>query len=245
MLNNKTYGLLLSLTLLSGLALKAQVAKDDFRKIDLAYKSSASLSMNVNYTAYADYSATAPLEVQKGEVKVQGSQSYHKIGPIEIIQNNNYTLTIDNEEKKIIMLGKIKAAEKKKPLEIDLEKLLGFADEIKYSEPFKGKGSYELSFASQEYSKVIVIFSRKTFFIEKIILYYLNPEDLSGEGEESAQQPRMEIDYLNVQVNASIPSSVFTYEKYLDYAGGKIYTCRQEYRAYSFIDQISPNEYGN
>jgi hypothetical protein len=177
-------------------------------------------------------------------VKVQGSQTYHKIGPIEIVQNDKYTLSIDHEEKKIIMLGKI-IAEKKKPVEIDLEKLMAFADEIKYSELLKGKGSYELSFASQEYSKVVVVFSKKTFFIEKIILYYLSPEDLSGEGEESARQPRMEIDYLNVQVNPVIPSSVFTYDKYLDYAGDRIYTCKQEYKAYSFIDQISPNEYGN
>jgi outer membrane lipoprotein-sorting protein len=222
---------------------RAQSAKEDLDRVNQTYKALSSYAAELEYVAYQSSTSKEPVQIEKGEVKMKGRSFYHKIGSIEVIRNKEYVLTVDHDEKSITKLDAVKESSGTPFMNIDLEKVLKLCTSVNYYEPAKGSAGYSLVFPSTEYSSVKIEFNRKTYLIEKMILFYLSPSDLSGKGEETAEKPRMEISFKNIVLNKDIPSSAFTYEKFIISLGNNKYICTQNYKNYSFNNQTSTNPY--
>ncbi|MBO9702033.1 MAG: hypothetical protein J7604_17630 [Sporocytophaga sp.] len=239
----KRYYLFFLIVITIALNVRAQSAKEDLDRVNKTYQALSSYTAILEYAAYQSYTSKESVQIEKGEVKMKGSSFYHKIGSIEVIRNKEYVLTVDHDEKSITKLDAVKESNGMPFMNVDLEKVLKLCTSSKYYEPAKGSAGYSLVFPSTEYSSVKIEFNKKTNMIEKMILFYLSPSDLSGKGEEMAEKPRMEISFKNIVLNKDIPSSVFTYEKFIISLGSNKYMCTQGYKNYSFNNQTSTNPY--
>ncbi|GAL85763.1 hypothetical protein MYP_2992 [Sporocytophaga myxococcoides] len=239
----KRYYLFFLMMVFITLRAMAQSAREDLDRVNQTYKTLSSYSADLEYVAYQSYTSKVPVQTEKGEVKMKGNSFYHKIGSMEVIRNKEYVLTVDHDDKSVTKLDAVKESSGTPFMNIDLEKVFKLCTSADYYEPAKGSAGYSLVFPSTEYSSVKIEYNRKTNLIEKMILFYLSPSDLSGKGEENAEKPRMEISFKNALLNKDIPSSFFTYEKFIISLGNNKYMCTKDYKNYSFNNQTSTNPY--
>lgn len=220
----------------------AQNAKDDFLKINQAYQKHTVLHMKMKYEVYKNEQSITPLQTELGEVKLNGSSKYTKISNIETLENNDYTMIVDGNDRHISLLKK--KIEKNSPaintdlMKMNLEKLLEQCEKVEYKKEAGNKSSYLLLMPAGEYSRVKIIFNSSTFLIEKMVLYYSQKENLEAlEGAEK-EAPRLEITYYEVNTRPAFTSKEFAVENYLQKESGK-WKGKGMYAGYTVYDSMN------
>ena len=183
--------------------------KEDFIKINEAYKNAPNLSAKIQYQLFANYTTNYITQKEDGEIKKQGDMLYSKIGKIESIKSASYLLVVDEEEK-ILQLTAVDKKEKKGKKEEALfsnpEEYLKLCDKVEFKKVNELQDSYTLSDCSlSDYQKITIIYNKQTHFIEKMILYY-------SEGQSIIEGDNVKKEAERVTANATKPIFLITFK---------------------------------
>lgn len=202
----------------------AQTANEDFRKVNAAYSKHQSLSMNVTYTLYSNYSSTVAHDKQKGVYMRQGDKYYSRLLGVETMNNGKTIIVTDHNDK--VMLVADPPQTQKSPTPLDIDSMLATCGETKYSETKAGQKVYSMSFDKRkylEYSKVDIYINSQTWLIDKIVLYYREQVSLDPDNDNALKEaPRVEITYSSVITNPAFDKEQFSENKFIASAGGKL-----------------------
>lgn len=217
----------------------AQNAKQDILKINETYTSLEDLSMDITYTLFPSAKSKVPAETHAGCFKQHGIMKYSKVKDIEAVHNKNYSLVIDNDDKLIVVANPAKFSASKITM-LDLEKSLSLCSSVEFIGTTGNQSGYKLVFkqnAPSEYDAVELYFNKKTFLVEKLVMYYRQTIKLNEEDPNSAKdKPRLEIAFSNASLKKITDISFFLEEKFIEKKKGKYYTA-SAYNSYQLIDQ--------
>jgi outer membrane lipoprotein-sorting protein len=238
----KTYGLFITVVFSTICISAAQDIEADLANINKKYEV-GSMSMNVKYIAYPDHTASVPVEEESGQVKKKGTKIYYRIGSLESVSTDDYSLIVNHEEKTIFLLPKKKGMEEEgyNFVPANVKKLLSTCENVKFEIVSASQNAYNLECSLSEYSKIKIVFNSKTYFLEKMELFsrFALPEEETDGVSEGGKPPRLEIQYGNIESNPNLADNTFTYEKFLtEMEGKKGYQLKEEYRGYQFISQM-------
>jgi hypothetical protein len=215
----------------------AQVAKDDFMRINSAYVEHPRLSIKIKYEVYKNKDSKLPFSTETGEVKCKDKVRYSRVGNIENIEKENYRLIVDHEDKNISLLGITGSNQASALLPIDLEKLLGLCSKVEFQPLQNNQNCYRMLLPGEEYGEIKLIYNAKTFFIEKLILQYAKKENLEGTDAGPKEAPRMEISYMNYSTDPEFGNTPFNYDAFLEKKNGKL-VARNAYKTYTVNEQL-------
>ena len=219
---------------------RSQDALTDLTHINNTYYGAKTLSMNMSFTVYENGVFDKTLDVEKGSYIKNGKYSYSSYGQLESVVNKDYYIIVDNREKEI-MISKIirgKDSDFGNPSELheELAEMVKGCKRIKYSALSGNNGKYEIEIENPQYSKLVIEFSRATFFISKILFHYKEKVNLVPEDPGSRKiLPVLEVTYSDIKVNPSLAPSLFTYERFLSASKGT-FIKKTEYRNYLLTD---------
>lgn len=228
---NKLLYIFFILICLSGVN-QAQDAKSDFTKINLRYNESKNLNMKVCYELFQDYTSIVPFQKMDGLVKRKGDNMIYKLGPLEVMHNKRFEVIANDEFKQIAMLEhKTKLFEWDEKLFLTrFDQTLQVYEKVNFSSK-KNAGVYDIKTKGGQFTRIIIEFDKKTYAINKMVLYYRDAQILNEYGTGKKDTPRIEITYSDINLNANLPDGDFSESKYVAYSGGK-YTCTSPYKGY-------------
>lgn len=225
----------------------AQTAKDDFAKINDTYAGFKQLSIKIKYELFQNKQTKAPYQTLFGEFKKDGSKTYSVIGPVESVDNEDYLVIVDNEDKSISLLGKSKGSEKIKEDSknelylVNMQKLLSMCTKISFKQENEQHSSYMLELDDVQYEKIKITFNRKTFLIEKMVFFYNETENLDGKEDGKKEAPRMEVSYYELNQKPLLSAAVFTYNKFLEKSSND-FKCKEPYKGYEINNHLLSNK---
>jgi hypothetical protein len=208
-------------------------AKTDFQKMGDAYKNAGSLSVDISYALFPDHETTKPQEVRTGNAIVSKGLYYNHFSDIEILQQNQIAVVADNA-RKFLILKKVDKQKKNSTVPVDLDSAFKVYKNISYQENSERQGQYGLEFKSGKIEKIDIAFSKETYLIEKLAIFYKEPLQESG---QSKTPPRVEIKYNNHLLPAKNGAGV-SVKKFFNVVKGK-YIPKGIYKNYEFINNLS------
>lgn len=232
----------------------AQDYKKDIEKA-LALYNMPNYEVSMEYKFYPSYTSMKPLETEKVWIKKQGTYFHMYQFGIETFSNKKYVLIIDNEEE-ILAIDYAKKPSKPEELSKEDEDLLRTAinqyaaaigidttkeateDElfdVTYLGVNNGLKSYKFEYKYGEYQSLTYKINNQTGLLEKMIIYYREPMQIS---EGRYEKVRVEIDYLKQEKKESFAKETFSIDSYLSVnrEGKVILTDR--YKDYRVINHL-------
>jgi len=208
--------------------------------INRTYKAMESLSMDIDYKVYRNHESTTPIQTENGTLKKKGDLYYYQIGSLVTIKASSYNLIVDNDAKTIALLNVEKGRDMAKDILLAIsDSLLRNIKSISFAKINNTQNAYILTSPNSEYAKIKIFFNVKSFFIEKLELYYKIPENFEDEESLDKEAPRVEISYHDINTRPAFPSDLFTYANFLRKEKNKYY-CKEKYQGYHLIEQMKP-----
>lgn len=204
--------LLLSAFLLFSISVFSQQnVTTDIQNINLAIFDSKNLQMNISYQVFMDDALQSQMQ---GIVKKNGNMVYQQTGNITIIKKEPYCLFIDSD-RKLMVLDPYYPEENK----INRDDILNLnVDSLKphiLSTESRDKGQdreYIFTLKKGQFSRIILEFNTKTFFLKKMELYKREHyQDQLG----AVHVVKMFILFNEVDNKISIPESAFDLSAYV------------------------------
>lgn len=230
----KLYIPVLAIALVFGLAgfknSGKEVAIEDFNKIYKAYLDNSRISMDITYQYFSSYTSNTPSQTSYGTIKRNGKCFYNKILNTESLLNEDYYINIDHTNK-IILLNNPVNTLPNNGLPIKLDGYFNLYSSIKKDETDKENIKYIFGMASGNIEEVNISFSRKTFLVKKIVVFYRHGLLYTNEKEK----PRIEITYRNVKTDPFFPAGFFSEKRYLSF-DGNIRSPGAAFKGYRFYD---------
>lgn len=224
-------------------SLFSQVAKEDFANINKAYTEHPRLSLKMKYEIFKNRTTAVTTSTETGILKQKDDARYTRIGKIESVENEQYKMIVDHEDKNISLLGKLPAPEQAVKSgdatgvsPVDLEKILQICKKVEFKKLNETQNSYTLILPGEEYEEIRLIYNSKTFFIEKLVMCYAEKQNLDDNDEGLKEAPRMEISYSEYNTKPDFGKTAFTYEAFLEKRNGKL-VARPAYKTYEIHDQ--------
>jgi hypothetical protein len=227
---------LISIVPFPAISIFAQDAKSDIEKINKAYLKDK-YTLYLEYKAYENHSTDVPLQVENCIVRKNGEQLYYKLGSIESIQQSNYSIVTDHEEKIIALLPRKYDLKRDNILPIQLDSVLKQCKKIEFQKVSADVSAYTFEFLYSQFAFVRVEFSPRTYQINKMLLFYEEPENLTEEEGAVHQPPRLEIVYKKFDSNPTFTADQFTYKTFLVKTGDD-YKPKEVYKDYEVVNQM-------
>lgn len=215
-----------------------QQAKDDFKKANDVFAQNM-LSVNMTYKFYKQFDDAKPNETKTGRYFKKGESSYSKIADIESIRTKNCIISIQPEEKILVVSN---AAKKDASMSLSPDSLLQYCSSINRTETTPGYVKYELVFSKTsnvEFDKIDVVIEKKSATLSKIAMYYraqIIPSENEADKTEYLQ-PKFEVLYSGYSNNVSLDPSLFTEEHYVKLISAKTYKGVGKYISYKIYNQ--------
>lgn len=200
----------------------SQKIGDDFKKVNAFYSNNTNLSMSIMYNLYHDYYTAEVYDSYKGQYKKKGDKLYSDLLGIETISNNKYAVTINKNDKMIVVADPINLSSL--PTPVNADSLVKICSSITFSESDEDK-IYKMNFDKSpyfEYKMVEIFINKKNFYLDKLVLYFrdaikFNYDDI----KDKKDTPRVEIIYSNVNNSSITDDSFFSEKKYIMASNGK------------------------
>jgi hypothetical protein len=227
--------IILVLVISGTIDLCAQNLKKDAENMNVFYEKHKKISSKIEYTMYENYTTNEIYQKELGYMEKSGKNTYMKLGEVETINTDDYTLVVDNENKSVSLLPKKTGfMPSNGSITASIDSIKKFCSSYAFNKESNKLNSY--TFIMQKYypsySKIKVFFNSSTFFSEKVILY-CSEEDISKEGSHAKMaKARLEVNYIETNLNPKFTESNCSYERYL-IKSGKKYTLKPEYKNYS------------
>lgn len=220
----------------------SQVAKNDFASINKAYADQEQLSVKVTYQVFRNKTTPVAFSTEKGEVKQKGILRYTRTGDIETVETETYRLIVDHEDKNISLLDIISRENKNEEMKtvspVELDELIAMCSKVEFKKLNSTQNCYTLIIPDEQYQEVKLIYNAKNFFIEKLILYYSEKQNLEGKDDGLMEAPRVEITYSDFNTHPDFDQTPFSYNSFLEKRNGKL-LAKAAYKAYTVNDQLS------
>jgi outer membrane lipoprotein-sorting protein len=216
----------------------AQNAKADILRINEAYSKFKDMSMNITYNVYLNYTAALPYETEVGFYRQHDNLRYSKLKEIESLQNKEYLIVTDNEQKRIVVANPVKFNPAKITL-LNLDTALATCSAVNYLTTANGQTGYEMIFKSNvisAFDKIELYFSKKTYIVEKMVFFYRQKVKLATETDAIEEKPKLEISFSKFDFQKNTDAGIFSEKKFIEKNGGK-YTASATYQGYQVIDQ--------
>lgn len=239
---NKNFLIALLLLLVADIraqqVVKPEVASADFARINQAYANSKKLKMDVSYALFSSYTSTTAFENEKGVFMKQNNSIYTELLGITSLSNSNVSLTIDANEKTMVVAD---PASKKAtmPGEVDLDTLLKICSSIECIDYEGNTKFYKLHFDKSsffQYNAIDIYFDKQTNLLSKLVLYFRVETDLDEtDNVHVKDRPRLEITYSSIDTAPVFEAGQFSESRYIRMSGKKI-TCTSSYASYHLIN---------
>lgn len=217
----------------------SQNVKEDVMKINEAYSKFIDLSMNITYNVYANAASTLPAESETGSFKQHGNLRYSRIKEIESLQNKEYLVVVDNEEKIIVVGNPVKFNPGKITL-LDLDTAFAKCSSVKFMDNNASQKGYKLMFKTNivsEFDAIDLYFNKKSFLVERMVFYYRERIKINEADENSVKEkPRLEIIFSNMNFKTVSDINFFSEARFIEKKKGKYYPV-SAYNQYNLIDQ--------
>jgi hypothetical protein len=234
----KKYILLLLICGLMPLSVFAEnsQAVADFRKVNEAYTKATSLSMDISYKLFSNYSTASAYESSIGKYIKQNNNYYSELLGIVTMQNAKHKVTINEAQKSLILSNPQQANQSPSPVMLD--SMLKFCSKVESTDLGEGKKLYKLHFTTKsgfEYERIDLEIG-SLWMLNRIVLYYRNAVVLN-DADKSLQKekPRLEIVYSAVNLHPTISSDQFSEKKYI-VQSGKTFKAATAYASYRFLN---------
>jgi len=206
---NLVIGFLLFWTILS-----AQNLEQDLILVNKVFEED-SYMLEVSYDVYESYDAKQIYYSTKGEMYKNGIQNYQKIGDLEIIKNEHYTLTADHENKLIFILGAAYSEvgdQQEKALD-PIKNALRFCPNHEFFKENESINGYYLWPEGTDYKKMKITYEKESHVLKEIVLYFNETEKF----DESAGtiNPKMVLRIENFNASPRFPDHCFSYHNFL------------------------------
>ena len=216
----------------------AQNAKADILKINEAYGKFTDMAMNITYNVFLNYSATRPYETETGIYKQHNNLRYNKLKEIESLQNKDYLVVVDNDQKRIVVSNPSKFNPATITM-LNLDSALAICSAVNYVTDPSGLGGYQMTFkpnAISAFDKIEIYYNKKTFIVEKLFFYYREKMKLAKEANVVSEKPRLEITFSKFDFKKIEDEHVFSEKRFIEKRSGK-YAAAEAYKGYQVIDQ--------
>ena len=189
--------LLILVVSVTGSLSQDKTLRGDLEKINAHYNQIKRMSMRMEYRVYTNWNSTVPVQTENGELKKKDQATYTKIGKIESLNTLNYNVIVDHEIKSIAIMPVIRShasggnAEAVTP---DFSKVLDLCKAIELDDINDNQKRYTLIMpeGAFEYGKLEITYNSKSYFIDKLVMYYREAQNLEGDNEGVKETPRIE-----------------------------------------------------
>lgn len=217
----------------------SQNPKEDFHKINQAYISSKDMSMTISYTVFESHNSLVPIETSTGEYKQHGNFFYSKIQNVESLSNSTHYIVVDNEDKLIVVANPQKTTLNSVTM-VDIEQSISMCSSVEYINLKGSSVGYKLNYnknIASEYDVIEIYFSKQSFQVEKIIVFYRNKINFQTDNVNAIKdKPRLEITFSNITKKAITDVAFFSELRFVEQKKGKYYPVNT-YREYELINQ--------
>lgn len=229
------FGLLCNFSILAF----GQNASNDFYRINKAYQAHDYLHVHMKINAYSSWTDKSAYEQKSCEVKKSKAQRNTNLGEMVMIVNNKYSVTVDQQAKKILLLPASISEFKLSDNELMIPKLdsmlLSICKKVEFTKESDGLYTYEFTMETGDYERMKLTFSPKTFLIQRMVFFYKKEQQFEGSGP--TKKPRLEIIYQKTEFPKYIDEEEFTYNQYIIKQNGKL-VCRPAYKSFQLINQL-------
>lgn len=226
-----TFSILFSLMLADA---RSQVNDGSFnlleiQKIAETYRHKPNLSFSVTYT-YADSLApTTILETVNGQIKISNDKTWTLLGNTEIIDGNQYNLTIYHDDSTLVINDKRGYQELTKLPFLDSAYRTANIQSISFAPVSSGIGKITIAFKpASGYSKYSITYDRDTYETQEIVYYVPDAVLASGKGV-------ITLSISNYDSSAPVSLELFNEWKYIYKSNGSF----QAQPSYSYFSLVN------
>ena len=221
-------------------SLFAQGFKDEFRMVNETYENKSKITMDIIYNAYESHESSKIVDTYKGNMIRNGASYFTKILDTETIYTDKYSFMLDKGKKQLIVANPI-PFKKSNLTMVEVDESLKAYSEVKELTETGDCKVYHFKLRDNIYSEIESFdfhINKETHLIQKAVLFYsqamkIDPNDKNAK----AKKPRLEVLFLNININPAIDSSLFDYKTYISLSG-KDFTLNENYNGYKLINQV-------
>lgn len=223
----------------------ASDAKTEFlaslKKANQLMEKASSISMKMHYALFEDHQSSTPMETHIGRYLRSGKQNFKMEVYGTLTIQNKEVILVKDDSNNVIMVSRPNPSNYFKLPGVDLEKVIGQCNAVtKFgSDSTLNSFRVELTGSSKENEKLEMHFNRSTGMLVKMTVYMKLPaiwDPLTG--KEVKKNPRLEVSYLDIDLNNSIPESLFSTTAYIQKVNGK-WSAGKNFSDYEFLDQTN------
>ncbi|MEL6651523.1 MAG: hypothetical protein AAFQ87_12030 [Bacteroidota bacterium] len=192
-------------------ALQAQQPEADLLKIHEMYQNLKTYSVEIEQNVYPTYTSAKSVHQVSGKVRLGEDQYYSYIDGVEILQNDEYTIMANHDQKTLMIQDKISLIPKTIGLP-PIDSFLTQCERVEFAKISERQHAYDLYFSEDLYSRIRMIFNPRTYHLDKVILYYAN-EDYWGD-KQVPTLARLELEFRNPKLNQPIAASTFSSKRF-------------------------------
>lgn len=203
---------------------------NDLKKMKLAFNQDE-FSMNLTYSVY-DRSNGKLLDRTAGTYSSAGSNYYYSTSNISIVQNKEWNMYIDEDEKLIVVKETFDQPESDL---INFEAATKGCSDIERAETHD-QFVYTVKFndpVSNIYDDVKIFANKTTLFPKKVVFDYAYESDYTQNGESSSEKIRFEIRYENYKKRST---SKYSTDEFFSIDSDKI-ILTEKYEDFRLLDQ--------
>ena len=212
----------------------AQELKEDIEQMYAAYNAADQWAMSITSITYQGDIADGEKNVINGAFKTQGDKQWYKVGPSEMLLNDDFLVYVVHSEK-VIIVKKIEDAKDDFPsmeysphqLSSLLDSTLTLLESIEFLGFRNGVKEYMTQLSDEMIRGLQVGFDENSHVLRRLVYHFHN-----GPYDEAI---RTTVEYDNVDLNPVFTSKDFSHEPYFTVADGN-YVASAAFSDYRIVD---------
>ncbi len=198
------------------------------------YKSKPYIYHELSYRLYQDMTATTPSSIESGLYIKKGESQYSLLSSLESLTTKAYTLSVDNEDK-IIMISNHVAIPPSGPM-VSLDHWIDPKSTLSVKSISDRWNALLIVMPEGEVEEAIITYDLKTFQPVKIVLNYRRSIQLTSDENSPNVQPRLEIEYVKTSFEEQ-EAERLVMSTYV-YGSGDHWRLTSRYNGYELITNI-------
>ena len=194
----------------------SQDISSDLQRMKSTYDGFSSISYEADYISYMNNLSTPSVDVAHGSLVQQGNDKYQKIGNIEIISNDQYTLTADHDAHSLYYSAN-SINTPQQTVTMDVPQLLEFCTIKKIEKVNDSYNAFTLvpKKKSDDFERVRIVYETKTYLVKEMQLHYAKSTTYVVKGKAMQGKPILVVAFKNYKINPKINQQLFTYDKFI------------------------------
>lgn len=198
------------------------------------YKTNPYIYHELSYQLYKDQSAATPYSTESGLYIKQGDTQYSQLSSLESLTTKEYTVSIDNEDKTLMISNHISILST--GAMVSIENWIDPNSTLSIRSVSDRWNELSVIMPQGEVEEAIITYDVKTFQPINLILHYRRSIQLTSEEDSPYVQPRLEIKYTKTlfEEHNIDKLKMGTYV----YGSGDHWRLASKYNGYEFINNI-------